>query len=167
MIKLCKYLSTMWNRTDSRFVDGLNNIADRFLWKADLILWRHFTLLHSRFVKPSHWIWELFKKIILATGRDQETVKWEKKKNFIPKQNTHDLLVGTLSIGIPSVEFIEYKFHIAVGSNNRQIKVIPILCTAHHLLRIALRREAVAIFNHMIRMKIGSIRLFCSTSCYL
>ena len=25
-----------------------------------------------------------------------------KKKNFIPKQNTHDLLVGTLSIGIPS-----------------------------------------------------------------
>ena len=26
-----------------------------------------------------------------------------KKRNFIPKQNTHDLLVGTLSIGIPSV----------------------------------------------------------------
>ena len=25
-----------------------------------------------------------------------------KKRNFIPKQNTHDLLVGTLSIGIPS-----------------------------------------------------------------
>ena len=26
----------------------------------------------------------------------------KKKRNFIPKQNTHDLLVGTLSIGIPS-----------------------------------------------------------------
>ena len=26
-----------------------------------------------------------------------------KKKNFIPKQNTHDSLVGTLSIGIPSL----------------------------------------------------------------
>ena len=38
MIKLCKYLSTMWNRTDSRFVAGLNNIADRFLCKADFIL---------------------------------------------------------------------------------------------------------------------------------
>ena len=25
-----------------------------------------------------------------------------KKRNFIRKQNTHDLLVGTLSIGIPS-----------------------------------------------------------------
>ena len=24
-----------------------------------------------------------------------------KKRNFLPKQNTHDLLVGTLSIGIP------------------------------------------------------------------
>ena len=101
MIKLCKYLSTMWNRTDSRFVAGLNNIPDRFLCKADFILSRHFTLLHSRFVKPPDWIWELFKKIILATGRDQETVKWE-KRNFIPKQNTHDLFVGTLSIGIPS-----------------------------------------------------------------
>ena len=44
----------------------------------------------------------LFKKIILATGRDQETLKWGKKRNFIPKQNTHDLLVGALSIGIPS-----------------------------------------------------------------
>ena len=25
-----------------------------------------------------------------------------KKRNFIPKQNTHDLLVGALSIGVPS-----------------------------------------------------------------
>ena len=25
------------------------------------------------------------------------------KKNFIPMQNMHDLLVGTLSIGIPSI----------------------------------------------------------------
>ena len=108
MIKLCKYLSTMWNRTDSRFVAGLNNIPDRFLCKADFILSRHFTLLHGRFVKAPDWLWELFKKIILATGRGQETVKWEKKgilfqRNFIPKQNTHDLLVGTLSIGIPSL----------------------------------------------------------------
>ena len=105
MIKLCKHLSTMWNWTDSRFVAGLNNILDRFLCKADFILSRHFTLLHSRFVKPPDWIWELFKKIILATGRDQETVKWE-KRNFIPKQNTHDLFVGTLSIGIPSLVFV-------------------------------------------------------------
>ena len=52
MIKLCKYLSTMRNRTDSSFVAGLNNILDRFLCKADFILSRHFTLLHSRFVKP-------------------------------------------------------------------------------------------------------------------
>ena len=102
MIKLCKYLSTMWNRTDSRFVAGLNNIPDRFLCKADFILSRHFTLLHNRFVKPPDWIWERFKKIILATGRDQETIKWE-KRNFIPKQNTYDLLVGALSIGIPSL----------------------------------------------------------------
>ena len=29
-----------------------------------------------------------------------------KKRNFIPKQNTHDLLVGTLSIGIPSNIYI-------------------------------------------------------------
>ena len=28
-----------------------------------------------------------------------------KKRNFIPKQNTYDLLVGTLSIGIPSYWF--------------------------------------------------------------
>ena len=103
MIKLCKCLSTMWNRTDSRFVAELNNNPDRFPCKADFILSRHFTLLHSRFVKPPDWIWELFKKIILATGRDQETVKWGKKRNFIPKQNTHDLLVGTLSIGIPKL----------------------------------------------------------------
>ena len=34
-----------------------------------------------------------------------------KKKNFIPKQNTHDLLVGTLSIGIPSnLQFEESNF---------------------------------------------------------
>ena len=39
----------------------------------------------------------------LPSGRVQETVKWQKKRNFIPKQNTHDLLVGTLSIGIPSI----------------------------------------------------------------
>ena len=32
----------MWNRTDSWFVAGLNNIADRFLYKADFILSRHF-----------------------------------------------------------------------------------------------------------------------------
>ena len=38
----------------------------------------------------------------LPSGRAQETVKWQKKRNFIPKQNTHDLLVGTLSIDIPS-----------------------------------------------------------------
>ena len=79
----CANLSTMWNRTDSRFVAGLNrglnNILDRFLCKADFILSRHFTLLHNRFVKPPDWIWELFRKIILATGRVQETVKWEKK----------------------------------------------------------------------------------------
>ena len=28
-----------------------------------------------------------------------------KKRNFLPKQNTHDLLVGTLSIGIPTLFF--------------------------------------------------------------
>ena len=43
---------------------------------------------------------------MLATGRDQETVKWEKKRNSSPKQNTHDLLVGTLSIGIPSITLL-------------------------------------------------------------
>ena len=126
MIKLCKYLSTMWNRTDSRFVAGLNNIPDRFLCKADFILSRHFTILHSRFVKPPYWIWELFKKIILATGRDQETVKWEKKRNFIPKQNTHDLLVGTLSIGIPSLCLCVYLcviFHV----KHKQLPFLAVL----------------------------------------
>ena len=29
-----------------------------------------------------------------------------KERNFIAKQNTHDLLVGTLSIGIPSCSFL-------------------------------------------------------------
>ena len=82
MIKLCKYLSTMWNRTHSRFVAGLINISDCFLCKADFILSRNFTLLHSRFVKPPDWIWELFKNIILTTGRDQETIKWEKKEFY-------------------------------------------------------------------------------------
>ena len=48
-------------------------------WGGPLFL---FTLLHSRFVKPPDWIWELFKKIILTTGRDQETVKWEKKEFY-------------------------------------------------------------------------------------
>ena len=38
MIKLRKYLSTMWNRKDSRFVAGLDNITDCFLCKADFIL---------------------------------------------------------------------------------------------------------------------------------
>ena len=46
---------------------------------------------------------------MFSTGRDQETVKcW--KKESIPMQNTHDLLVGTLSIGIPS--FKQCKFII-------------------------------------------------------
>ena len=48
MIKLHKYLSTKWNRTDSNFVAGLLremiilifplNITERFLCKADFIL---------------------------------------------------------------------------------------------------------------------------------
>ena len=29
---------------------------------------------------------------------------WGKKRNSIPMQNRHDLLVDTLSIGIPSLE---------------------------------------------------------------
>ena len=32
-----------------------------------------------------------------------------KKRNFIPRQNTHDLLVGTLSIGIPSSKGVQKK----------------------------------------------------------
>ena len=38
-----------------------------------------------------------------------------KKRNFIPKQNTHDLLVGTLSIGIPSFKMLSFM------SNNQWI----------------------------------------------
>ena len=38
-------------------------------------------------------------------------VKWQKKRNFIPKQNSHDLLVGTLWIGIPSLLY----FRIFLG----------------------------------------------------
>ena len=48
MIKLHKYLSTKWNRTDSNFEAGLAremiilifllNITERFLCKADFIL---------------------------------------------------------------------------------------------------------------------------------
>ena len=30
-----------------------------------------------------------------------------KKRNFIPKQNTHDSLVGTLSIGMPSIQGVQ------------------------------------------------------------
>ena len=47
MIKLCKYLYTMWNRTGSRFVAGLNNITDRFLCKANFILSRSLMTLHT------------------------------------------------------------------------------------------------------------------------
>ena len=36
-----------------------------------------------------------------------------KKRNFIPKQNTHDLLVGTLSMGIPS----SVSWNKALGEN--------------------------------------------------
>ena len=36
-----------------------------------------------------------------------------KKRNVIPKQNTHDLLVGTLSIGIPS----SVSWNKALGKN--------------------------------------------------
>ena len=35
-----------------------------------------------------------------------------KKRNFIPKQNTHDLLVGTLSIGIPSIMVLFGGVHV-------------------------------------------------------
>ena len=51
------------------------------------------------------------KKIILAKGRDQETVKCGKKgMPFLCRQNTHDLLVGTISIGIPSAVVKKYIF---------------------------------------------------------
>ena len=96
----CKYLSTMWNRTDSRFVAWLNNIPDRFLCKADFILSRHFTLLHSRFVKPLNL--RTFQENNPCNRKGPRNGQMGKKRNFIPKQNTHDLLVGTLSIGIPS-----------------------------------------------------------------
>ena len=70
----------------------------------------------------------LFEKIILSTGRDQETVKWGKK--FIPMQNTHDLLVGTLSIGIPSYLMLSENFQWFLGNyavisrNHPQLKAI-------------------------------------------
>ena len=39
-------------------------------------------------------------------GTDQETVKcWKKSIHFYAKFNTYDLLVATLSIGIPSIYF--------------------------------------------------------------
>ena len=101
MIKLCEYYSTMWNRTDSRFVAGVNNIPDRFLCKADFILSRHFALLHSRFVKLLNL--STFQENNPCNRKGPRNGQMGKKRNFIPKQNTHDLLVGTLSIGIRSL----------------------------------------------------------------
>ena len=123
MIKLCKYLSTMWNRTDSRFVAGLNNIPDRFLCKADFILSRHITLLHSRFVKPLNL--RTFQENNPCNRKGPRNGQMGKKRNFIPKQNTHDLLVGTLSIGIPSnikptVKYLEL-YLISVIKNNSSL----------------------------------------------
>ena len=124
MIKLCKYLSTMWNRTDSRFVAGLNNIPDRFLCKADFILSRHFTLLHSRFVKPLNL--RTFQENNPCNRKGPRNGQMGKKRNFIPKQNTHDLLVGTLSIGIPSLCLCVYLcviFHV----KHKQLPFLAVL----------------------------------------
>ena len=70
-----------------------------------------------------------------------------KKRNFIPKQNTHDLLVGTLSIGIPSFNIIYFlynpkyilhwvinnnfwiNYHLAEGKNSKLRRVYPLITT--------------------------------------
>ena len=41
------------------------------------------------------------------------------KKESIPMQNTHDLLVGTLSIGIPSLFLCNQSLGVLPGASNR------------------------------------------------
>ena len=48
-----------------------------------------------------------------------------KKRNFIPKQNTHDLLVGTLSIGIPSSKGVQKK-SVKDGIENEELTIFSV-----------------------------------------
>ena len=48
-----------------------------------------------------------------------------KKGNFIPKQNTHDLLVGTLSIGIPSSKGVQKK-SVKDGIENEELTIFSV-----------------------------------------
>ena len=126
MIKRHKCLSTKWNRMGSKFVAGLVretiilymfslNITDRFLRKADFILSKKiphdisifFFILYRRFVQPQESENWLFSELYTCITPFQEHNPFNKKgprncqmlekRNSIPMQNTHDLLVGTLS----------------------------------------------------------------------
>ena len=75
----------------------------------------HFDLKSSTWPNRSIYVWTE-----IPTGRAQETVKCWKKGNSIPMQNTHDLLVGTLSIGISSLYTNSLQKH---GKTNKYVSL--------------------------------------------
>ena len=126
MIKRHKCLSTKWNRMGSKFVAGLVretiilymfslNITDRFLCKADFILSKK--IPHDISIFFSFYIAGLYSHSSLRTDsslnlytcitpfqehnpfnkKGPRNCQMSEKRNSIPMQNTHDLLVGTLS----------------------------------------------------------------------
>ena len=126
MVKRHKCLSTKWNGMGSKFVAGLVketiilyvfslNITDRSLRKADFILsekiphdisnfyiaglYSHRSLRTDSSLNLHTCILHLFKNIILATGKGQETVKcWKKGIPFLCKI----LIICLLALYLPS-----------------------------------------------------------------
>ena len=126
MVKRRKCLSTRWNGMGSKFVAGLVretiilyvfslNITDRSLCKADFILsekiphdisnfyiaglYSHRSLRTDSSLNLHTCILHLFKNIILATGKGQETVKcWKKGIPFLCKI----LIICLLALYLPS-----------------------------------------------------------------
>ena len=123
MIKRHTCLSTKWNRMGTKFVAGLVretiilymfslNITDHFLYKADFILSKKIPHDISNF-----YIAGLYSHRSLRTDsslniytcitpfqehnpcnkKGPRNCQMLEKRNSIPMQNTHDLLVGTLS----------------------------------------------------------------------
>ena len=64
-----------------------------------------------------------------------------KRRNFIPKQNTHDLLVGTLSIGMPSNN------NKNGVDNSRQVTIFKKWTTT-----ISLRQDMFRSFNDHLQL---------------
>ena len=108
----------------------VQNRVERFqgdcLLRSLMTLHTDFKLFYSRFVKPQaseDWLFSpkpwyvhntfllTVKKTILTKGLGTKKLSNVRKKESIPIQNKHDLLVGALSIGIPSIYIERWLLH--------------------------------------------------------